>query len=135
VAPFILALLFILAVALAVVAAFALPHLRAGSPLLTPKGEQVARGARVHLRRIGDAMPDRLAGPISAGLSDVRVRIAGRGESEPLSASASMTSTPPQVGTQPESEPVVGAAPVRIDRRIFAPRRRDEGAPSPAARR
>jgi hypothetical protein len=41
VAPFLVALLMICAVALAVVLAFAWPHLRAGSPVLTPKGERV----------------------------------------------------------------------------------------------
>ena len=39
---FFLALLFISAIALSVVAAFALPHLRAGSPVLTDRGERVA---------------------------------------------------------------------------------------------
>ena len=52
---FILAFLFVFAVAIAVVAVFALPHLRAGSPLLTPKGERVAREAQTRIRRVGKA--------------------------------------------------------------------------------
>jgi archaellin len=36
-------------VAVVVVAAVALPHLRTGSPVLTPKGEQVVREARARL--------------------------------------------------------------------------------------
>jgi hypothetical protein len=55
VASFIFALLFVFAVAIAVVAVFALPHLRAGSPLLTPKGEQVAREAQTRIRSVGRA--------------------------------------------------------------------------------
>jgi hypothetical protein len=43
VAVFFFALLMISSVALSVVAAFALPHLRAGSPVLTDRGERVAR--------------------------------------------------------------------------------------------
>jgi hypothetical protein len=40
---FLLALFMISSVALSVVVAFALPHLRAGSPVLTDRGERVAR--------------------------------------------------------------------------------------------
>jgi hypothetical protein len=36
-------------VSVVVVAAVALPHLRTGSPVLTPKGEQVVREARARL--------------------------------------------------------------------------------------
>jgi hypothetical protein len=49
---FLFALLLICAVALSVVAAFALPHLRAGSPLLTDRGERLARRVARRLRPV-----------------------------------------------------------------------------------
>jgi hypothetical protein len=143
VAPFILALLFILAVALAVVAAFALPHLRAGSPLLTPRGEQVARDARGRLRRVGEALPDgftaRVGSAVTPALSAVRERI---GAHQPADAadSAGVAEFVETFGVDdddavPLAEPVAEPAPVRIDRqRITSPRPIDAAA-APTARR
>src|SRR4051794_36702821 len=60
-------LIFVLA--LAVVLVFALPHLRAGAPVLTPEGERLARGLHRPVRRLTDPLrrrgrdrPDRPAG-------------------------------------------------------------------------
>jgi hypothetical protein len=133
VVPFVLALLFILAVALAVVAAFALPHLRAGSPLLTPKGERVARGAQGRLRRIGDALPAGMTGRLTSALTMVRVRIAGRSASTRTASAGSVESPEGVVADDPE--PVAGAAPVRIEHRRIASPRPAEAASAPIARR
>jgi hypothetical protein len=129
VAPFILSLLFILAVALAVVAAFALPHLRAGSPLLTPKGEQVAREARGRLRRVGDALPDRVTDRLSSTLTALRIRIAGRSASARTSPSGHASAGSADQAASAAADdpsPVAGAGTVRIEpRRIAAPRPAD----------
>lgn len=136
-APFILALLFILAVALAVVAAFALPHLRAGSPLLTPKGEQVARDARGRVRRIGDALPDRLTRRLASTLTAIRAWIAGRSASARTAAAAQATAGSAEAAggeVADDPSPVTVAGPVLIDRqRIAAPRPADSS-PAPTAR-
>jgi hypothetical protein len=49
---FLLALLLISALAFSVVAAFALPHLRAGSPVLTDRGERLTRPLARRLRPV-----------------------------------------------------------------------------------
>jgi hypothetical protein len=145
VAPFILSLLIILAVALAVVAAFALPHLRAGSPLLTPKGEQVARDARGRLRRVGEALPDgltaRVGSAVTPALSAVRERI-GAHQAAAAADAAEAGGVPDFVETfgvdgdaAPVAEPLAGPAPVPIDRQRIAPSRSTDAAAAPTARR
>jgi hypothetical protein len=54
------ALLLIFAVAAAVVAAFALPQLRAGAPIFTDKGDRLARRAGRPLQPVRDAVWPRL---------------------------------------------------------------------------
>jgi hypothetical protein len=70
VAPFILTLLFISAVAFVVVAAFALPHVQAGSRLLTPQGERAARTIHRRLHRV--------TGPVVNRLNTLRARLEGQ---------------------------------------------------------
>ncbi len=53
---FVFALLVISLVAVAVLVAFALPHLRQGSPVLTPRGERVASRLHRRLERVLDPL-------------------------------------------------------------------------------
>jgi hypothetical protein len=74
--PFLLALLLICAVAVAVVAAFAAPHLQAGAPVLTPKGERVMGRMESRLRPVIDAVWPRVRAVIRP-IARVTVRVLG----------------------------------------------------------
>jgi hypothetical protein len=73
--PFLLALLLICAVAVVVIAAFATPHLQNGSPVLTPKGEQVMGTMERRLRPVIDAVWPRIR-PLVRPLGRIAVRSA-----------------------------------------------------------
>jgi hypothetical protein len=84
--PFLVALMIICLVALAVVLAFALPHLRAGSRVLTPKGEQLV---------------DRVSDPLRPVLEAVRT----------VAAAASRDAAPPREDAVPGNVPAAEAVP------------------------
>ena len=65
--PVLIGLLLAIGLALAVVGVVAYPHLREGSPLLTPEGERLAREARRKAREKARALTGSAANALSKG--------------------------------------------------------------------
>lgn len=118
---FVVTLLMILVVALSVVAAFALPHLRAGAPVLTDRGDQIARRAGRPLRPVRDAVWPRLVVVVRPPARLVRFAV------RPLARRLEPV-------TQALAEAVTdGTEPVPSYRRPAAPAGRPPAPTSPAA--